>query len=158
MEPSSIQQSAETDNSVGTLLTTADIGMVGKLFQATATVLSQILKTTNDAGTLNVAHKKALVRILQSLILWGDSHDVTGGSLNAALQRSRNLLRVTLSPLRSMGQTLLRGTLNLLSCLGHRVTDSLIMRIQRHLATSTSPVTSVRDHPADGLGRYPRRF
>ncbi|KAF5622601.1 ankyrin repeat [Fusarium sp. NRRL 25303] len=80
-----------------------DIGIVGRLFQANVDVLTHTLREAKTGSNVSSTHQRALMRILQSLVLWGESNDIESGALDATLQRSRRLLRATLSPLRSMG-------------------------------------------------------
>ncbi|CVL13510.1 uncharacterized protein FPRN_12097 [Fusarium proliferatum] len=86
-----------------------DIGIVGRLFQANVDVLTHTLREAKPGSNVSSTHQRALMRILQSLVLWGESNDIESGALDATLQRSRRLLRATLSPLRSMGLTLTKG-------------------------------------------------
>ena len=91
------------------LLIPHDIGIVGRLFQADMDVLSEVLKTTRNTAVISVVERIAITRALQSLSLWGDSHRVSSGALDATLQRSRKLLRATLLPLKCIGVLLLQS-------------------------------------------------
>ncbi len=73
-------------------------------------MLSQTLWVAKGSANVGLVQRKALARTLQSLVLWGDAHNVSEGLLDATLQRSHRLLCATLSPLRSMGELLMRGT------------------------------------------------
>ena len=110
MDASSEFQPSEPGSGVAdNLFIPEDIGIVGRLFQADVDVLSEVLKTAKTTTTLNLVQRIALTRALQSLILWGDTHDVPSGLLDATLQKSRKLLRATLSPLQCIGVTLIRS-------------------------------------------------
>ena len=111
MDTHSKMQSNEPGDSAyaDDLLIPHDIGIVGRLFQADVDVLSEVLKTTRNTAVISLVQRIALTRALQSLSLWGESHHVSSGSLDATLQRSRKLLRATLLPLKGIGVLLLQS-------------------------------------------------
>lgn len=101
------------DQGVPGLFIPEDVGIIGRLFQATTEMVSRYLRENNDDFYLENKKKQRLVRMLQSLLLWGEDNKVADGRLDAVLQRSKNLQAVTLTSLHCFAETFLDGALSL---------------------------------------------
>jgi hypothetical protein len=74
-----------------------DVGIAGHLFGAAFQLLSSATARTKSLAIVSKVERRELLRILQSLYIWGKDHDSSDGGLDLALQRSLQLQRVTLT-------------------------------------------------------------
>jgi len=91
--------------------TSPEIGIIARLFQSCTYVLTEIVREQRRATVLSKPCVASLRRSVQSLIQWGDSHDVMGGILDSRLQKSRRLRDTTLDILRNIGLLATKGKL-----------------------------------------------
>jgi len=95
--------SPETDN------TSPEIGIIAQLFQSCTDVLTKIVKNERRRAVLPKRYVASLRRSVQSLIQWGDSHNIMGGLFDSKLQKSRRLRDTTLDILRNIGLLVTKG-------------------------------------------------
>jgi hypothetical protein len=88
-------------------IVSADVGIVAELFEACLTLLQQ---SPPNARELSKLHERSLQRSTQCLYLWGDSHEVSNGSLDLLLQKSGTLMKLVVANLRSLLMTTFYGT------------------------------------------------
>jgi hypothetical protein len=87
-----------------------DIGIIARLYQASVEVLTAIVKQSRRRkDVLRGAKLASARRALQSLVIWGEDHNVATGALDAILQKSSRLQQATLLPLRNIGVILVNG-------------------------------------------------
>jgi hypothetical protein len=81
-----------------------DVGIAAHLFRVSVELLriSRSSIQMTSGGSPNC--QRALSRIIQSLWLWGDSHDIFSGQLDTTLQRSKRLQLLIVKILRSILQ------------------------------------------------------
>jgi hypothetical protein len=87
-----------------------DLGISAHLFQACIDVCGVATSTFKRYSRLSLEQQRALIRVQQSLRLWGQRHRVASGGLDATLQRSKHLQMVTIQTLRSVLKIFACGT------------------------------------------------
>src|SRR5436190_16300400 len=88
--------SSEQLLSPATVHSSPDIGIIARLFQSCTDILTQIVCDIRKRAALPKRDLASLRRSVQSLIQWGDNHDVMSGLLDTRLQNSRRLRDTTL--------------------------------------------------------------
>lgn len=85
-----------------------DVGISGHLFH-TCIELCRISCSFAAKAVTSQSQQRQLSRVLQSLSLWGDSHGVLDGRLDAVLQKSPRLQRLIVESLRSILKQIVHG-------------------------------------------------
>jgi hypothetical protein len=87
-----------------------DQGIIARLYQASVEVLTVTVKRSRQhKDALRGAKLASARRALQSLVIWGEDHNVASGALDAILQKSRRLQYATLLLLRNIAIILIKG-------------------------------------------------
>lgn len=78
-----------------------DGGIITSLHQACSEVLASVISTKSAVAGFSDAQKRSLRRTQESLLIWGDRHDVAKGILDMNLQGSPHLMRMVVKLLSS---------------------------------------------------------
>jgi len=89
----------------------SEVGIIARLFQSCMDILANIVKHCRKNTLLPKRELASLRRSVQSLVQWGDSHDINAGHLDDKLQKSRRLRDTTLEILRNIGVLATKGKL-----------------------------------------------
>jgi hypothetical protein len=101
--------SGDEFQSPGTVHPSPEIGIIARLFQACTDILTKVVHDVRKRAVLPKKDVASLRRSVQSLIQWGDSHDIMSGLLDTSLQKSRRLRDITLDLLSDIGLLVTKG-------------------------------------------------
>ncbi|KAF2428945.1 hypothetical protein EJ08DRAFT_307972 [Tothia fuscella] len=79
-----------------------NVGIAGHLYQAAFDLFALITSKVKAVRSISKTEQRELLRVFQSLALWGEDHNLTSGELDSVLQDSTQLQKVTVATLRSV--------------------------------------------------------
>lgn len=88
-----------------------DVGVAGEISSCCLELQKEILLAPPD--NLSPKHQKAMRRAYQSMWMWGETHNVTCGSLDSILQTSEQLMKIVIIALRQILSFLFHGMLEM---------------------------------------------
>ena len=86
-----------------------DIGVVARLSQACIDTLRALVKAPLEETHLSRTQQRSVRRILQTLVIWGEDHQVPSGKLDSIIVKSARLQQVVILALASIGGVLSSG-------------------------------------------------
>lgn len=88
-----------------------NVGIIALLFQSLTDIIASIVKDFRKNGGLPRRDVASLRRAAQSIVQWGDNHEVLRGRLDSKLHKSKRLHDTTLEILYKLGLLLAKGKL-----------------------------------------------
>jgi hypothetical protein len=82
-------------------------GLTARLVRACSSLLAFAIRQLHN--TLTRSQNRSLLRVRQLLAIWADDHAVEDGDLDATLQKSKHLMTVVISALKTLLRTLFEG-------------------------------------------------
>jgi hypothetical protein len=102
---------ATTTSSDALFVSSHNVGLISDLLQASLTSLSRF-QSSDNAKKCSVQQKSSLKHISDLLFLWGDTHNVATGELDAKLQRSIQMFKLVVTILRRITKRIWLGMLH----------------------------------------------